>query len=78
MGSLSALFVLLTLLPLSASAKTCTDCHADSAKKSWALSQHGGIASQAAELRARTGKARADPRPLWLEGEYTAHNRDHN
>jgi hydroxylamine dehydrogenase len=37
-----------------------------------------GIASQAAELRARTGKARPDPRPLWLEGEYTVHNRDHN
>ena len=43
MRSLSALFVLFTLLPLSASAKTCTDCHADSAKKSWALSKHGVI-----------------------------------
>lgn len=43
MRSLSALFVLFTLLPLSASATTCTDCHADSAKKSWALSKHGVI-----------------------------------
>jgi hypothetical protein len=37
-----------------------------------------GITTQAAELRARTGKARPDPRPLWTEGEYTTHNRMHN
>jgi hydroxylamine dehydrogenase len=36
------------------------------------------IATQAAQLRARAGRPRPDPRPLWLEGDYTAHNREHN
>lgn len=36
------------------------------------------IAAQAAELRARAGKPRPDPRPLWLGGEYTGFNREHN
>lgn len=38
-----ALLTLLAMLPLSAPATTCVDCHADSAKKSWALSKHGVI-----------------------------------
>lgn len=36
------------------------------------------IAAQAGQLRARAGGPRPDPRRLWLGGEYTAHNREHN
>lgn len=36
--------LLLCLAALQAAGKTCADCHADGAKKSWALSKHGVIA----------------------------------
>lgn len=38
------------------------------------------IAAEAEALRtaARAGKQRPDPRSLWLRGEYTDHNREHN
>jgi hydroxylamine dehydrogenase len=37
-----------------------------------------GIAAQAGQLRDRARGPRPDPRPLWLGGEYTEHNREHN
>jgi hydroxylamine dehydrogenase len=36
------------------------------------------IAAQASDLRTKLRGLRPDPRPLWLTGEYTEHNREHN
>jgi hydroxylamine dehydrogenase len=36
------------------------------------------IAAQAEALRGKARGPRPDPRPLWMEGEYTVHNRKHN
>ena len=36
------------------------------------------IADQAAQLRDKAPAARPDPKSLWLGGEYTTHNKEHN
>ncbi|MDA8257602.1 MAG: multiheme c-type cytochrome [Betaproteobacteria bacterium] len=36
------------------------------------------IAEQAAQLRAKARDPRPDPKALWLGGEYTVHNKEHN
>jgi hydroxylamine dehydrogenase len=36
------------------------------------------IAAQAAQLRDKARAPRPDPKALWLGGEYTTHNREHN
>ena len=36
------------------------------------------ILLQAGQLRDKARGARPDPRSLWLGGEYTSHNREHN
>jgi hypothetical protein len=36
------------------------------------------IAAQADALRGKARGPRPDPAPLWMEGEYTVHNRKHN
>jgi hydroxylamine dehydrogenase len=36
------------------------------------------IAAQAGQLRSKARGPRPDPKSLWLGGEYTEHNREHN
>ncbi len=46
--------------------------------KRWNLGSDFQFRHQAAQLRDKARAPRPDPKSLWLGGEYTTHNKEHN